>query len=77
LTKTISLADDAYDALASVKRPGESFSDLARRLAREAAVSKLFDPDRAPLLSDVQADAMKRAIRKARDEDKRKPVSFR
>ncbi len=36
MTKNISLADDAYDALHEAKRPGESFSDVARRLARES-----------------------------------------
>lgn len=32
-TKTISLADDAYEKLAAHKREGESFSDVVRRLA--------------------------------------------
>lgn len=32
-TKTISLADDAYEKLKSHKREGESFSDVVRRLA--------------------------------------------
>lgn len=43
MTKNISLADDAYDALRRAKRPGESFSDVARRLARESRRRSLVD----------------------------------
>jgi predicted CopG family antitoxin len=32
-TKTISIADDAYERLNAAKREGESFSDVVRRLA--------------------------------------------
>lgn len=35
MTKTIGLSDDAYEALAAVKQPGESFSDVTRRLVGE------------------------------------------
>ena len=31
-TKTISLSDDAYERLKTMKREGESFSDVVRRL---------------------------------------------
>jgi predicted CopG family antitoxin len=31
MTKVVQLADDAYEALARQKRPGESFSDVVRR----------------------------------------------
>ena len=32
MTKTVALADDAYAMLAAAKQPGESFSDVTRRL---------------------------------------------
>ena len=32
--KTVTLTEDAYAALAAMKREGESFSDVVRRLAR-------------------------------------------
>jgi predicted CopG family antitoxin len=31
--KTVTLAEDAYDALAALKNEGESFSEVVRRLA--------------------------------------------
>lgn len=34
-TKTISIMDDAYDALARCKLPGESFSDTVRRITKK------------------------------------------
>lgn len=33
-TKTISLSEDAYERLKALKREGESFSDVVRRLTR-------------------------------------------
>ena len=45
MTKTISLADDAYEVLSRARRRGESFSDVARRLAKAATGGSLLDPD--------------------------------
>ena len=71
MTKTLSLADDAYEALALVKRPEESFSDLARRLARMAAQAQLFArADDAPVWTEAQASALKRELYRARDESR-------
>ncbi|MBD3361560.1 hypothetical protein GF358_02080 [Candidatus Woesearchaeota archaeon] len=35
MTKVISLSDDAYDALKSIKDSGESFSEIIRKLAKK------------------------------------------
>lgn len=73
MTKTLSLADDAYEALSLVKRDDESYSDLARRLARLAAQEQVFRrTDEPPVWSDREAEAIKRALYRARDES-RKP----
>ena len=32
MTKTVALADDAYEALSRLKGPGQSFSDVVREL---------------------------------------------
>lgn len=34
MAKSVQLSDEAYATLASLKREGESFSDVVRRLAR-------------------------------------------
>jgi predicted CopG family antitoxin len=71
MTKTLSLADDAYEALALVKRPEESFSDLARRLARLAAQEEVFRPSgEGPVWTEQEAAALKRSIYRARDESR-------
>lgn len=62
MTKTISLADDAYDALAAAKRVGESFSDVARRLARLEARTALFDPLVKVDMTDAEAERWKRDV---------------
>lgn len=77
MTKTISLSDEAYDALASVKRSDESFSDVARRLARIAAQEALFDPSFRIDLSEDDAQAWKRAIYDARERTREPRVRFR
>lgn len=69
MTKTISLADDAYEVLAAARREGESFSDVARRLARLAAQDEIFRPvEEPPVWTDAEARALKRRIYRARKE---------
>lgn len=71
MTKTLSLADDAYEALRRVKRPGESYSDLARRVARQAAQIQAFErTEEPPVWTDEEARALKRSILRARDESR-------
>jgi predicted CopG family antitoxin len=67
MTKTISLADDAYEALVSVKGADESFSELARRAAQALARKRLFDPTLKVSWTDEEADKLVRDIYKARD----------
>lgn len=69
----MSLSDDAYDALAAAKRPGESFSEVARRLARLAAMEDVFDPS---FRLEGDADAWKSDVRAHREKDKRKREDF-
>ena len=77
MTKTLSLADDAYDALSRVKRPEESYSDLARRLARLAAQERVFEPsDEPPVWTHTEADALKRTLYRARDESRKPRVRY-
>lgn len=39
--RTISLAEDAYDSLAALRGPGESFTDVVRRLTRRPSLRDL------------------------------------
>lgn len=56
--RTISLADDAYERLAGMRRPGESFSDVVRRLAPpRRSLTELFG-----LLGKAEGDALAEAI---------------
>ena len=41
MTKVVQLADDAYEALARHKRPGDSFSDVVRRAFPRRALMDL------------------------------------
>lgn len=56
-SKTISLADDAYEALLAVKRPEESFSDAVRRLTRRRSLTDL-----AGIMKVADADAVGHAV---------------
>ncbi|OGS51304.1 MAG: hypothetical protein A3K65_02785 [Euryarchaeota archaeon RBG_16_68_12] len=65
-TKTISLEDSAYERLRAAKRPGESFSDVIRRVLG----------DREPSFSDFRGLVDRRgakhladAIARMREED--------
>lgn len=78
MVKTLSLADDAYEALALVKRPHESYSDLARRLARLAAQAQVFErTDEPPVWTDEEAEELKGSIRRVRDASREPRVRSR
>ncbi len=67
-TKTISLEDSAYEKLRGAKRPGESFSDVVRRIlgGREPSFS-----DFRGLVDRRGAKALADAVAKMREEDVR------
>lgn len=54
--KTVTLSPDAYEALAALKRSGESFSDVVRRLTRKNRSLLDF----AGAWKDVPDETMKR-----------------
>ena len=57
-TKTISLADDAYERLKARKREGESFSDVVRRLTDTTNLEKYHG-----VLSDETAEELEEVVR--------------
>ena len=54
-TKTISLAEDAYEQLKRHKRAGESFSDVVRRLAGDVSLSEYFGRLDEETAEDIEA----------------------
>jgi len=61
-TKTISLADDAYEKLKARKREGESFSDVVRRLAGGVTLAEYHG-----ILDEETADDLERVIEERRE----------
>lgn len=61
-TKTISLADDAYERLAAEKREGESFSDVVRRLTDRVDLTSVHGA-----LSEETADGLEDELDRARE----------
>ncbi len=70
MTKTVALSDDAYAALARLKKPGQSFSEVVRELV---AGQRPSVRDVAGLLSNDSAywksyaDTRRRARRASQD----------
>lgn len=62
-TKTISLADDAYERLKAEKREGESFSDVVRRLTVGTELSEYYG-----ILSEETAEDLEDVVAERRDE---------
>ena len=62
-TKTISLADDAYEKLKAHKREGESFSDVVRRLAGGATLAEYHGA-----LEEDTADELAAIVDRRREE---------
>lgn len=54
-TKTISLADDAYERLKAEKREGESFSDVVRRLTNSVTLEDYYGTLDAETADELEA----------------------
>jgi predicted CopG family antitoxin len=54
-TKTISLAEDAYEKLKRHKREGESFSDVVRRLTGEVSLTEYYGRLEEDTARDLEA----------------------
>lgn len=62
-TRTIPLADDAYERLEAEKRDGESFSDVVRRLTDDVTLADYYG-----VLDDDTADELETIIKRRRSE---------
>ncbi len=62
-TKNIAISDEAYQRLRSLKRPGESFTELIERMTRQKGVLEL-----AGVLTPTEGRAMKETIERLRAE---------
>lgn len=68
-TKTISLSEDAYERLRAMKREGESFSDVVRRLTRGVRLSEFHGILSAETAAELEASI--EAARSDRNERRR------
>ena len=70
-SRTISLSEDAYEVLLASKRPGESFSDVVRRLARRRSLTDLAGAvDRKAaesIATAIEADRRERIARRRKE----------
>jgi predicted CopG family antitoxin len=62
-TRTVSLAEDAYEALLAMKLPGESFSDIVRLLTRRESLADL-----STAMDVKAAESVARVIESSRQE---------
>ncbi len=70
-SKTISLAEDAYEALSQMRQPGESFSEVVRRLTRTRSLADLtetMDEDAAESLAEAIEANRRDRTRRRREE---------
>lgn len=61
--RTITVTDAAYERLAAMKRPGESFTDVILRITGRRPIARLGE-----LLSPAEAASVAEAAIAARDE---------
>jgi predicted CopG family antitoxin len=70
MTKVISLSERAYETLKSMKKPGESFSDVVLRVAKEKKKKSLLEfsgkwvgDDADEILAQIMKDRERSASR--------------
>jgi len=61
MAKTLTVSEEAYERLSSRKGPGESFSDVIKKLTGRASLLELVG-----VLSDKEAEDMRRDIKEGR-----------
>jgi len=66
-TKNIAISDEAYERLKSLKRPGESFTELIDRMTRNRSVADL-----AGLLTKGEGLEVKRRVSELRKASSRR-----
>ena len=66
-TKNIAISDEAYEKLKSLKKPGESFTELIERMTRSRGVVDL-----AGLLSSSEGLRVKRTVSELRKASSRR-----
>lgn len=75
-TKTISLADDAYERLKAQKRENESFSDVVRRLTAGVDLTEFHGALSEDTAADLEAAIADRRTRHAEQRaDRRERVA--
>ena len=65
-TKNIAVSEEAYQRLKTLKKPGESFTDLIERMTRNRGILEL-----SGVLSKAEATAVRGRIREVREESSR------
>jgi predicted CopG family antitoxin len=62
-TKNIAISDEAYQRLRSLKKPGESFTELIERMTRQKGILEL-----AGVLTPKEGRLMKEAMARMREQ---------
>lgn len=60
-TKNISISEEAYERLAAMKGPNESFTEVINRLTKKKSILEL-----AGILTKKEADEIRRELRELR-----------
>ena len=66
-TKNISISEEAYERLAALKGPNESFTEVVNRLTKKRSILEL-----AGILTESEGDEIRGEIKKLRKESRRR-----